>query len=229
MELLTGPASMGVLNFFTGAKRRQANLGLEQIRAINQQQLAKHQHLLRLEELKEQSENSKELERYRSELRHVELNYPMKGGPGKLREDLEVSYGPGCPDMPPLVLIMPAIDETSQGTWNNVRFQAEALLAPFVNRRLIHLHPGVPHRWFNWPNAQFYLGDLINIPTIVVQLMAGVEALNVWLGGCHLIPDEPLPRLPADPRLEPPVSACEPMEGGGRRGPVPDSSHGGRH
>ncbi len=92
--------------------------------------------------------------------------------------------------MPPLVLIMPPIDETSEGTWNNVRFQAEAFLAPFVNRRLIHVHPGVPHRWFNWPNAQFYQGDLINIPTIVVQLTAGPEALNVWLGGCHLIPDD---------------------------------------
>ncbi len=46
-----------------------------------------------------------------------------------------------------------------------------------------------PERPFCWPDPDLYTHDLRGLPTIVVYGKAGVDRLDIWTGGCHLIAD----------------------------------------
>jgi len=129
-----------------------------------------------------------ELQRTLHDMYRFDATYPFLDGPGFLRRTLASMYAK-FPELPcPLVFIQPVLDEGHERLWQNARFQAEGLLGGYHNRGLLHLIS--PDRCFRWPHPDLYTYDLQGLPTIIVYGKAGVDQLDIWLGGCHILTDD---------------------------------------
>lgn len=133
----------------------------------------------------------RDMERLRWELARLAEGYPIKRGPFHLRRHLQLAHPGGFPGrMPPVVLIPPLRDESNKETWANARLHAQYLLGGLFGDGLIHIPQGMPDRAFTWPDADLYRFDLLDVPTIVVSATAAPAGVNIWLGGCHLLPSD---------------------------------------
>ena len=131
------------------------------------------------------------LHAFMSDLGRLKSTYPFHKGPGHVRRTLRLMI-PGFPQRElsrPLVFIEPVADESGDKMWVNARYQAEGLLSKFHNENRILVL--TPDQSFGWPDPDLYTHDLFGIPTIVVYGKAGVDRLDIWLGGCHLLPHTP--------------------------------------
>jgi hypothetical protein len=154
----------------------------------------------RLELSEEQARENREFQeaiaRRTSELRKDEMQwarmldrYPLVNGPGNLRRALDAYYGDAS-RIPPLVLISrPKIQTLHDSVWANAAEDAEAFLSRFHKDRRIHLVPGALRFPLHWVDMDVYSLDLKDVPTIIVQLEAGVGRLHVYVGECHLFRD----------------------------------------
>jgi hypothetical protein len=130
-----------------------------------------------------------DIERMRWDLGRLAEGYPVRRGPFHLRRHLQLCYPAGFPgNVPPVVLIPPLRDESNKETWANARLHAQYLLGGLYGDELIHIPQGLPDRPFTWPDFDLYRYDLLDVPAIIVSATAAPGGVNIWLGGCHLLP-----------------------------------------
>lgn len=111
-------------------------------------------------------------------------NYPIDGGPGSLREDLDLLGMQAC-DMP-LVLLVPSPSTADERWGSGLLRRVYADLVTYQGSG--NLIVRTADRAFQWPHALFHREDLGDRPTIVLQMTADRERLDIHVAGCHLGP-----------------------------------------
>jgi hypothetical protein len=118
--------------------------------------------------------------------------YPIAEGPGHLRESLRL-MSPDLADAPLVVLVPPFNIPADETRWLGLRHLVlEELRQQLVSASLISLHET---RALAWPHANLYWGDLYGLPTLVVQVGAARDVLDVSLGQQHLVAEQPVPAV----------------------------------
>ena len=111
--------------------------------------------------------------------------YPIDGEPGSLKEDLDL-LGVQARNTP-LILLVPAPAPAADERWGAGllrRVYADLVAYQGTGNLVVR----TADRAFQWPHALFHREDLGDRPTIVLQMTADRERLDIQVAGCHLGP-----------------------------------------
>jgi hypothetical protein len=110
-------------------------------------------------------------------------HYPVAQGPGFLRSSLNLGLG-GPENDRLVVLLTPTLSEDTSGqAAAGLRVRVADDLKSFADGRL---RTWLIDRPLQWPNHDLYVGDLYDVPALILQISLAQGLLTVRLGGCNL-------------------------------------------